>query len=101
MRTFLKEPTESFYTVDHRNRKIGTWKDGDYDVSRTGERCHSKYRSWTTIVRRAAYAREGSIVALEPESGEILAMITAPSYDPNEPGRLRSKLYYVVLRQYQ
>ena len=38
--------------------------------------------------------KRGSIVAIEPESGEILAMVTAPNYDPNElVGRLRSRNY--------
>ena len=35
--------------------------------------------------------KRGGIIALEPSSGEILALITAPSYDPNMMvGRLRS-----------
>lgn len=36
--------------------------------------------------------KRGGIVAIEPNSGEILALITAPSYDPNMMvGRKRSK----------
>jgi len=36
--------------------------------------------------------KRGGIVALEPSSGEILALVTAPSYDPNMMvGRKRSK----------
>ena len=36
--------------------------------------------------------KRGGIVAIEPSSGEILALITAPSYDPNMMvGRKRSK----------
>ena len=35
--------------------------------------------------------KRGGIVAIEPTSGEILALITAPSYDPNDMvGRARS-----------
>ena len=36
--------------------------------------------------------KSGGIVALEPSTGEILALVTAPSYDPNMlVGRKRSK----------
>ena len=36
--------------------------------------------------------KRGGIVALEPSSGEILALITAPSYDPNDMvGRKRAR----------
>lgn len=36
--------------------------------------------------------KRGSIVAIEPSTGEILALITAPSYNPNDMvGRKRSK----------
>ena len=47
--------------------------------------------------------KRGSIVAIEPATGEILALVTAPNYDPNElVGRLRSReLHYTVLRQHQ
>ena len=38
--------------------------------------------------------KRGGIVALEPESGEVLALITAPSYNPNLLiGRDRSKFF--------
>ena len=36
----------------------------------------------------------GSIIAIEPQSGEILSLINAPSFDPNLLiGRDRSKNY--------
>jgi penicillin-binding protein 2 len=39
------------------------------------------------------------IVAIEPKTGEILALITAPSYDPSIlVGRQRSKTILIVLR---
>ena len=38
--------------------------------------------------------KRGGIVAIEPETGEVLALITAPSYNPNLlVGRQRSKNY--------
>ena len=41
----------------------------------------------------------GSVVALEPKTGEILAIISAPTYDPNElVGRQRSNNYKTLVR---
>jgi penicillin-binding protein 2 len=38
--------------------------------------------------------KRGSIVAIEPATGEILALVTSPNYNPNElVGRLRSRNY--------
>ena len=42
--------------------------------------------------------KTGSIVAIEPATGQILAMVTSPSYDPNElVGRKRGKRYSELL----
>ena len=42
--------------------------------------------------------RTGSIVAIEPSTGQILAMVTSPSYDPNElVGRVRGANYSRLL----
>ncbi len=41
----------------------------------------------------------GSIVAIDPESGEILAMVSSPNFDPNLlVGRQRSKNYVILLK---
>ncbi|MBT8087289.1 MAG: penicillin-binding protein 2, partial [Gammaproteobacteria bacterium] len=36
------------------------------------------------IALRALEGRRGAVVALDPQSGEILTLISAPSYDPNQ-----------------
>ena len=42
--------------------------------------------------------RTGSIVAIEPSTGQILAMVTSPAYDPNElVGRVRGENYRRLL----
>ena len=42
--------------------------------------------------------KTGSIVAIEPATGQILAMVTSPSYDPNElVGRKRGMRYSELL----
>ena len=43
------------------------------------------------VAELAMDGRRGSVVALDPRSGEILAMVSRPAYDPNRfAGRIRS-----------
>jgi penicillin-binding protein 2 len=43
--------------------------------------------------------KRGSIVAIEPSTGEILALVSAPNYDPNLlVGRVRSKNYTALIQ---
>ena len=81
---------------DKYNREIGSYKDGKYDtIAVQGEDINlsidaelQKYGEELMINKR------GGIVAIEPSSGEILALVTAPSYDPGIlVGRQRSKNY--------
>lgn len=82
--------------VDVFNREKGSFADGQYDTSAVA----GKNIMISLDAELQAYGEQlmqnkiGSIVALEPASGEILALITAPSYDPNLlVGRIRSENY--------
>ncbi|TDN95339.1 penicillin-binding protein 2 [Salegentibacter sp. 24] len=86
---------------DRFNRNIGPYKDGIYDTLPT----KGKDITITIDAQLQAYGeklmenKRGGIVAIEPESGEILSLITAPNYDPSLlVGRKRSpnytRLYY-------
>ncbi|GIZ09094.1 penicillin-binding protein 2 [Flavobacterium sp. UMI-01] len=86
---------------DKYNREIGSYKDGKYDtIAVQGEDINltidaelQRYGEQLMINKR------GGIVALEPKTGEILALITAPSYDPALlVGRQRSKNYTLLYR---
>lgn len=81
---------------DKHNREIGSYKEGKFDtiakqgsdltLSIDGEL--QKYGEELMVNKR------GGIVAIEPSTGEILALVTAPSYDPALlVGRQRSKNY--------
>ncbi|RTY80955.1 penicillin-binding protein 2 [Flavobacterium sp. GSP27] len=81
---------------DKYNREIGSYKEGKYDtIAVQGEDINltidaelQKYGEELMINKR------GGIVAIEPRTGEILALVTAPSYDPGIlVGRQRSKNY--------
>jgi penicillin-binding protein 2 len=76
------------------NKEIGSYKNGKYDtLSVAGKDLKltldidlQQYGEWLLHNKR------GGIVALEPKTGEILALITAPGYNPGlMVGRDRSK----------
>ena len=79
---------------DRFNRDIGPFKEGIFDtLPQRGQDL-----TITIDATLQAYGEQlmenkwGGIVALEPATGEILAMVTAPSYDPALlVGRLRSR----------
>ena len=75
-----------FMWKDKFGREIGTYKEGERDTIPV-----SGTDLITTIdIELQAYAehlmqnKTGSIVAIEPATGEILAMVTTPTYDPNQ-----------------
>jgi penicillin-binding protein 2 len=88
-----------YFQKDKYNRVIGSYKDGKYDtIAVQGEDINltldaelQKYGEQLMINKR------GGIVAIEPKTGEILALVTAPSYDPSIlVGRQRSKNYTLL-----
>jgi len=86
---------------DRFNRDIGSYKNKKFDTLPV----NGKDLTITIDAKLQAYGQQlmknkrGGIVAIEPSSGEILTMVTAPSYKPELlVGRKRSpnftKLYY-------
>jgi penicillin-binding protein 2 len=84
---------------DKYNRDIGSYKEGRYDtIAQQGKDINlsidaelQKYGEELMINKR------GGIVAIDPKSGEILALVTAPSYDPAIlVGRQRSRNYTML-----
>jgi penicillin-binding protein 2 len=85
-----------YFQKDKFNREIGSYKEGKFDtIAVQGEDINltidaqiQKYGEQLMVNKR------GGIVAIEPSTGEILALVTAPSYDPGIlVGRQRSKNY--------
>ncbi|MFV0540362.1 MAG: peptidoglycan D,D-transpeptidase FtsI family protein [Aestuariibaculum sp.] len=81
---------------DRFNRNIGSYKDGIYDtLPQPGKDIHisidAHLQAYGELLMQH---KRGGIIAIEPGSGEILTMVTAPSYNPNLlVGRERSKNY--------
>jgi len=81
---------------DRFNRDIGPYKSGILDtLPEQGKEIHITLdKVLQEYGERLMRGKRGGIVALEPESGEILTMISGPTYDPALlVGRERSKNY--------
>ena len=84
------------FMVDVHNRIQGSYLNGEEDVTaQIGNNLKS-----TIDIELQRYAEEllqnkkGSVVAIEPATGEILAMVSAPAYDPGLlVGRIRGNNY--------
>ncbi len=82
------------FQKDKFNKIIGSYKNGTLDTLPVV----GKDLTLTLDIKLQEYGeklmknKRGAIVAIEPSTGEILALVTAPSYDPNlMVGRRRSK----------
>src|SRR5690606_22229992 len=86
--------------VDALNRPKGVFMDGKYDtvpVSGEGE-LTTIDRELQVLAERLMKGKMGSVVAIEPATGEILTFVSAPSYDPNMMvGRQRGNNYTKLL----
>lgn len=83
-----------FIQKDRFNRNIGPYKDGKFDtIPQQGKditiTIDAKLQEYGELLMQN---KRGGIIAIEPSSGEILTMVSAPSYNPNLlVGRNRSK----------
>lgn len=74
-----------YVLVDVHNREQGAYKDGIFDTAAL-----PGINIYTTLDKELqAYGEElmqnkiGSVVAIEPATGEILSLVSSPGYDPN------------------
>jgi len=92
---------KSVVLVDVHNRERGSYENGVFDEPAT-----QGLSLWSTLdMQLQEYGEElmhnkkGSIVAIEPATGEILCIVSTPTYDPNLlVGSARSKNYSVLLQ---
>ena len=85
-----------FIQKDRFNRDLGPYKNGIYDtLPQPGKditvTIDAKLQEYGELLMKN---KRGGIIAIEPSTGEILAMISAPSFNPNLlVGRNRSRNY--------
>ncbi|MCF6169604.1 MAG: penicillin-binding protein 2 [Bacteroidales bacterium] len=82
--------------VDVHNREKGSYRDGKYDtLSVAGKDIVIGLDAGLQYYgEQLMQNKKGSIVAIDPATGEILAMVSSPCFDPNMlVGRKRSENY--------
>ncbi len=89
----------NFIQKNRFNKEIGAYKDGIYDTLPIP----GKDITLTLDMELQMYAeklmtnKRGGIVAIEPSTGEILSLVSTPSYDPKMlVGRKRSKNSFLL-----
>ncbi|XRE42710.1 Peptidoglycan D,D-transpeptidase MrdA [Tenacibaculum discolor] len=84
---------KKYFKRNNLNKVTGSYKNGKYDTLAVPGKdltltIDSELQQYGELLMSG---KRGGIVAIEPQTGEILALITAPSYDPNLlVGRQRS-----------
>ncbi len=95
------EKGTEYFLKDNLGREVDTYQHGSMDsTAEAGQNLIS-----TLDIELQAYGEElmmnkrGSIVAIQPSTGEILAMVSSPSYDPNKLsfGKERSETFINLL----
>lgn len=85
-----------FIQKDRFNRDLGPYKNGKFDtIPEQGKditiTIDAKLQEYGELLMKN---KRGGIVAIEPSTGEILSLVSAPTYNPNLlVGRERSKNY--------
>ncbi len=89
---------------DARGRIRGRYEDGAHDIAPVSGRD----LRLSLDIELQQYAESlmvnkiGAVVAIEPQTGEILAMVSSPTYDPNMlVGRQRGKNYGALVNDYR
>ncbi len=85
--------------VDALNRDIGSFQDGRFDtLAINGTDLFASLDIELQMYGEMLMKnKRGSIVVIEPSSGEILAIVSSPGYDPNLlVGRVRSQNYRML-----
>lgn len=75
-----------FILKDNLGRFVGPWKEGKLDTAAIqGKDLVSTLDiKLQALGEKMLYGKIGSIVAIEPKTGEILAMVTSPTFDPTQ-----------------
>lgn len=87
--------------VDVFNREKGSFSNGEYDSAAVSGKnlVTTLDLKLQELGERLLENKIGSVVAIEPATGEILAIVTKPTYDPDLlVGRVRSKNYGILLK---
>ncbi len=85
----------NYVLVDAMRREIARYKDGKNDkISLKGkDLVLSIDQTAQSVAEEALKGRSGAVVAIEPATGEVLAMVSMPDYDLNQFSSVLSRDY--------
>ncbi len=71
---------------DNFNRPIGKYENGEFDTASVAGRHLNTFIDVEVqqLAEKLMHGKVGSVVAIEPKTGGIIAMTSGPTYDPNE-----------------
>ena len=71
---------------DNFNRPIGKYENGEFDTASVAGRHLNTFIDVEVqqLAEKLMNGKVGSVVAIEPKTGGIIAMTSGPTYDPNE-----------------
>ncbi|MBP7390197.1 MAG: penicillin-binding protein 2, partial [Chitinophagales bacterium] len=87
--------------VDVHNKEVGSFSNGEYDtVAVAGDNVIATLDiALQNYGEQLMQNKKGSVVAIEPRTGEIIAMVSSPGYDPNLlTGAVRGKNFNALLK---
>lgn len=88
-----------YVVVDVHNNVQGPYKNGTYDtLAYEGKNLYTSIDArMQAYGERLMHRKKGSIVAIDPRTGGILALVSSPGYDPELlVGRVRNQNYKVL-----
>lgn len=89
----------NYVLVNSKRKEIGKYKDGTVD--KNSIKGKDLVLSYDADVQKVAeeqmIGKRGAIVAIEPKTGEIIALVSAPDYDLNQFSYVTSKEFLQVL----
>jgi penicillin-binding protein 2 len=88
-----------FVIKDNKNRLQGKYENGAFDTSEVAGRGLHTYIDieLQQLAEKLMQHKVGSIVAIDPKTGGILAMVSAPDYNPNDLTGYNKKKNYSKL----
>ncbi|HYH15836.1 MAG TPA: penicillin-binding transpeptidase domain-containing protein, partial [Flavisolibacter sp.] len=84
-RVLMGQRGVQFLIKDNKNRLVGQYENGQFDTAAVAGRGLRTYMDIEVqqLAEKLMANKVGAVVALEPKTGGIIAMVSGPNYDPN------------------
>jgi penicillin-binding protein 2 len=98
-RVLMGQRGVQFLVKDHKNRLVGQYESGQFDTAAKAGRDLHLYMDVgiQQLAEKLMANKVGAVVALEPRTGGIIAMVSGPAYDPNPLTGSEKRKHYSAL----